>query len=160
MYMVNGDLWTVAASGDRNRKPWLNTSFNESGGEFSPDGWWVAYQSNESGRMEVSVRPFARRDDKFSISRDGGRYARWRGDGRELFFVRLDGKLMAADIDTTKGFAATVPKELFQTSLVPGANHPYAVSRDGQRFLIPVILNQPGATPLTVVVNWPARLPQ
>ena len=156
---TGSDLWTLPVSGDRKARPFLNTPFNEAAGEFSPDGRWVAYQSDESGLYEVYVRPFPDGDNEsHPISRGGGRYARWRGDGRELFFVRFDGMLMAAGIDSTKGFAAAIPTELFQTSLVPGAYHPYAVSRDGQRFLVPVILNHPGATPITVVLNWMARL--
>jgi Tol biopolymer transport system component len=155
------DLWTLRLSREPRKEEFLKTSFNELNGEFSPDGRWVAYESNVSGRKEVYVRPFPRREGLSRISLDGGRAPRWRGDGKELFFLTLDGTMMAVGIDTTKGFKAGVPLPLFQTGLVSVANnHPYVVTRDGQRFLIPVVLNPPGATPITVVLNWPAKLRQ
>jgi eukaryotic-like serine/threonine-protein kinase len=155
---TGSDLWTVAVSDDPRRQEFLKTPFAEAGGEFSPNGQLVAYQSNESGRNEVYVRPFPK-GARIPISRDGGRAARWRGDGKELFFLTPDGMLMAAAFDSSKGLLATVPQPLFQTHIVfAGNNHPFAVTSDGNRFLIPVILNPAGAAPITVVLNWSARL--
>jgi Tol biopolymer transport system component len=152
------DLWTLVPGG-RNKQEFLKTPFNEWAGEFSPDGRWVAYQSNESGRSEVFVRPYPKDERAFPISRGGGRAVRWRGDGKELYFIAPDGMLMVSRIDTSKGFHATVPQRLFQTNLLLAQNnHPYDVDSDGDRFLIPVILNPPGAAPITVVLNWTARL--
>ena len=133
------DLWTLPLSGERTKSVFLQTAYDEASGTFSPDGRWIAYESNASGRNQVYVRPFPVRDGQFPISRDGGRAPRWSGDGRELFFLTPDGMLMAAGIDTTKAFAATVPQPLFRTGLTnAGSFHPYAVAKDGRRFLIPV----------------------
>jgi serine/threonine protein kinase/Tol biopolymer transport system component len=155
------DLWTVALAGDRKPSVFLKTPYDEASGAFSPDGKWIAYHSNESGRSEVYVRPFPKQEGQFLISRNGGRAPRWRADGKELFFLAADGTLMAAGIDTTTAFAATVPHMLFRTGLTEAGNfHPYAVAKDGQRFLIPVRREAPGSTPITVVLNWPATLPK
>jgi serine/threonine protein kinase len=149
------DLWTVDLKGDGRPEEFLKTPFNESNGEFSPDGKWIAYQSNASGRFEVYVRPFPPRPGLFPISRDGGWGPRWRGDGKELFFLSMDGTMMSAAIDTTKGFGAGVPQKLFPTRLRPGNNRAWTVDKSGQRFLIPQI--RPG-TPITVVLNWPGLM--
>ena len=155
------DLWTVALAGDRKPAVFLRTPYDEASGAFSPKGDWIAYESNESGRSEVYVRPFPKQEGQFPISRNGGRAPRWRADGKELFFLAPDGTLMAAGIDTTKAFAATVPHSLFRTGLTdPGTFHPYAVANGGNRFLIPVRREAPGSMPITVVLNWPATLPK
>ena len=86
-------------SGDRTPKVFLSSKHSEMNGTFSPDGRWVAYQSNASGRYEVVVRPYPNKDPAQTISHDGGKFPRWRGDGKELFFVSPDGTLMAADFD-------------------------------------------------------------
>jgi eukaryotic-like serine/threonine-protein kinase len=156
---TDGDLWTVPLQGDRKPEVFLQTSFDEKSGVFSPDGRWIAYMSNATGRSEVYVRPFPVREGEFPISRDGGRNPRWREDGRELFFVSLDGMLMAARIETAKGLQATVPQALFDASSISlETNVYYDAARDGQRFLIPSRLNAPGFAPITVVLNWPETL--
>jgi hypothetical protein len=93
------------------------------------------------------------------VSRDGGRAPRWSHHGRELFFLGLDGWLMSATIDTSRSPDATLLTRLFQTNLhhAPNDFNPYAVAKDG-RFLIPVVLNPQGPTPITVLLNWPAAL--
>ena len=105
---------------------------------FSPDGRWVAYQSNASGRYEIVVRPFPNKDPARTISRDGGRYPRWRGDGKELFFVSPAGTMMAAGFDPTTGVSHGVPQPLFATQITVFDNRPYAVDKYGQRFLLKV----------------------
>jgi Tol biopolymer transport system component len=153
------DLWTLSLSGERTKSVFLQTAYDEASGTFSPDGRWIAYESNASGRNQVYVRPFPVRDGQFPISRDGGRAPRWSANGKELFFLTPDGMLMAVGIDTTKAFTATVPQPLFRTGLThAGSFHPYAVAKDGRRFLIPVPHETPGAMPITVVLNWPATL--
>jgi Tol biopolymer transport system component len=153
------DLWTLPLSGERTKSVFLQTAYDEASGTFSPDGRWIAYESNASGRNQVYVRPFPVRDGQFPISRDGGRAPRWSANGKELFFLTPDGMLMAVGIDTTKAFTATVPQPLFRTGLThAGSFHPYAVAKDGRRFLIPVPHETPGAMPITVVLNWPATL--
>ena len=153
---TDGDLWILPMTGERKPMLFLKTPYNESSATFSPDGRWIAYESNASGRSEVYVRPFPVKEGVFPISRDGGWSPRWRGDGKELFFLSLDGTLMSAVIDT--GLAAALPKPLFSTTLRPGNGHPYAVMRDGQRFLIPIPHQPAGGSELTVIVNSSAML--
>jgi len=153
------DLWMLPLSGARTPVPFLKTPFNESSGAISPDGRWIAYESDSSGRSEVYVRPFPESDRVYPVSRDGGHAPRWRGDGRELFFLALDGTMMAAGLASTKDFRATVPEPLFQSGLKSMANnHPYAVTKDGTRFLIPMTSRPHGAEPLTAILDWPATL--
>jgi Tol biopolymer transport system component len=90
-------------SGDRTPEVFLSSKHSEMNGTFSPDGRWVAYQSNTSGRYEVIVRPYPDKDPARTISHDRGKYPRWRGDGNELFFVSPGGTLMAADFDAATG---------------------------------------------------------
>ena len=132
------DLWTLSMSGDRTPRVFLSSKHSEMNGTFSPDGRWVAYQSNASGRYEVVVRPFPNKDPAQTISHDGGKYPRWRGDGKELFFVSPDGTMMAAGFDATNGVSQGVPQPLFATQIRVGDNRPYAVDKSGQRFLLKV----------------------
>jgi hypothetical protein len=133
----------------------------ETGGQFSPDGRWVAYQSDESGRFEIYVQPFPAASAKWQISTGGGTMPRWRADGKELFFIAPDTKLMAAAV-TASGttFEAAPPVALFQTRIVGGPGqilkHQYAVSRDG-RFLINETAEASTATPITLIFNWKPR---
>ena len=153
---TDGDLWILPMTGERKPLLFLKTPHNESSATFSPDGRWIAYESNASGRSEVYVRPFPVKEGVFPISRDGGWSPRWRGDGKELFFLSLDGILMSAVIET--GLAAALPKPLFSTTLRPGNGRPYAVTRDGQRFLMPIPHQPAGGNELTVIVNSSAML--
>ena len=144
------DLWTLAMSGDRTRRVFVSSKQNELNGTFSPDGRWVAYQSNASGRYEIIVRPFPAKDRAQTISRDGGRYPRWRGDGQELFFVSPSGTMMAAGFDPTNGGSQGVPQALFATQIRVGDNRPYASDKSGQRFLLKV-----GPEPqMVAVMDW------
>ena len=162
-------LWVLPLQGDRKPLPLLRTEFDELDGRFSPDGRWVAYVSNESGRYEVYVRPFApdplpqgisNAGVKWLISDNGGSSPMWRQDGKELYYIDLDGKLIAVTISAGSGFQAGVPKVLFQAPPV-GAQKPgmarWAPSPDGKRFLFLVPETQEAA-PLTVVLNWQAGL--
>jgi eukaryotic-like serine/threonine-protein kinase len=106
MYMVFGattgqDLWVLPVTGADDHKPFvfLQTPFSEGGGQFSPDGHWVAYWSNVTGRLEVFVAPFPATGAKWQVSTTGGIYPRWRRDGKELFYRSPDNKLMAASVD-------------------------------------------------------------
>ena len=143
------------------------TEFDEGFARFSPDGQWVAYDSNESGRYEVYVRPFspdgAAGVGKWPVSTGGGEQPHWRGDGKELFYLQGDRKLMAAEVKTTGGgrFEAGIPKALFSTKAARGPvglNAAYAVTADGQHFLIIREGQEPVWQPATVVVNWTAGL--
>jgi hypothetical protein len=116
----------------------------------------VAYETNDSGRFEIVVQPFPEPTSKWQVSTAGGNQPRWRPDGKELYFIAPDGKLMAAPIGTGATFSAGTPVALFSVTIAPGlgANkQEYMVSRDG-RFLI----NQPKetstTTPITLLLNW------
>jgi Tol biopolymer transport system component len=144
---------------DRSTSVFSYGPFSESSGTFSPSGRWVAFESDQTGRREIYVRPFPMQERQLPVSRDGGRAPRWSHHGRELFFLGLDGWLMSATIDTSRSPDATLLTRLFQTNLhhAPNDFNPYAVAKDG-RFLIPVVLNPQGPTPITVLLNWPAAL--
>jgi Tol biopolymer transport system component len=150
------NLWTLSMSGDRTPKVFLSSTHSELNGTFSPDGRWVAYQSDASGRYEVVVRPFPNKDPAQTISRAGGMHPRWRGDGKELYFLSPYGTMMAAGFDATIGLPKGVPQPLFQTLLGFGENRPYAVDRNGERFLLPIA----PAPELSAVMDWRALLPR
>jgi serine/threonine protein kinase len=161
------DLWALPLQGDRKPFPVANTQFEEREGQFSPDGRWVAYASNASGRYEVYAQPFPRPVGKWQVSTAGGNQPRWRHDGKELFYIAPDGTLVAAPIVLrSDGQAPEVGKStaLFRTSIVVGAtrssgsSHEYAVTPDGQRFLINVTTNEATTTPIPVMTNWTTAL--
>ena len=155
------DLWVLPMSGDRQPFPFLQTEFNEQQAQFSPDGKWITYTSDESGAPEVYVQTFPASDSKWRVSTDGGGQPRWRRDGRELFYIAADRKLMAVDVKPGATFEAGVPKTLFDTRVLTVTdnfrNH-YAVTADGQRFLINSNVEETNAAPISVVVNWTAGL--
>ena len=148
------DIWLLALSGDRKPQVFLKTPFAEYNPRFSPDGQWLAYVSNESGREEIYVRHFPDPGAKWQISTDGGYAPVWLRDGQELFYRRAD-KTMAVDVRTRPAFGS--PRVLFEaryptsTTGVSG----YDVFPDGRRFLRP---QQPepeqAATQVNVVINW------
>jgi hypothetical protein len=158
---------------DKGRKPWafLQTKFDEKQGRFSPDSRWVAYQSNESGRQEVYVRPFADpasgvRTDTLSpqwqVSVAGGLFPAWRHDGKELYWVGPDGRMMAAAIKITgETLQPGMPVALFPTRISGGGldvntgGRQFEVASDG-RFLINTVLDS-AATPITLLQNWKAK---
>jgi Tol biopolymer transport system component len=164
------DLWVLpvgALSGPGSGKPiaFLQTEFNESHGQLSPDSRWMAYSSDESGQREVYTRPFPASDGKWRVSTAGGDQPRWRGDGKELFFAGADGKMMAVAVkavaEPKPSFETGAPVPLFESHIVEsGAFLPfqYDVTADGKRFLVTATAAGASALPLTVVVNWSAGL--
>jgi hypothetical protein len=159
---TGNDLWVAPLEGDRKPAQFLVTPFSETQGQFSPDGRWIAYRSNESGPNEIYVQPFPTGGGKFQISSGGGGQPRWRRDGKELFYIASDGTLMAVDVATAPRFEAGVPKALFESGILD-ANRPnfvfrYDVAADGQRFLINTLPEDAEPAPITVVVNWTAGL--
>jgi Tol biopolymer transport system component len=153
---TNYDLWTLTSDGKAS--PWLKTPDIETLGQFSPNGRWVAYQSNEFGPFEIYVQPFPTANAKWPISTNGGSMPRWRSDGKELFYIAPDAKLMAVAVaESNATFEHAPPVALFQTRIVgdPGQilKHQYAVSRDG-RFLINETAEASTAEPITLIVNW------
>jgi dipeptidyl aminopeptidase/acylaminoacyl peptidase len=161
---TKSDLWVLPLQGDRKPVPYLQTEFNETQGQFSPDGRFIAYRSDESGQSEIYVQPFPMASGgggKWMVSRGGGAQPRWRRDGKELFYIARDRTVMAVDISTSPDFKAGIPKSLFERAVLPanGLVFRWDVSADGKRFL----LNTPGAeaaaaSPITVVLNWQAKL--
>ena len=152
------DLWVLPLD-TRVPSVFLKTQASENWGQFSPDGRWVAYQSNETGRYEIYVRPFRGPGGATPISTAGGVYPRWSRDGRELYYIAPDAKMMAVVVPATQTtIEAGVPTPLFQTRRVGGGvnvigrGHQYDVTRDG-RFLINVEAES-GAPPLTLLMNW------
>jgi eukaryotic-like serine/threonine-protein kinase len=156
---TGSDLFLLPLSGDHKPVPFLNTKFNEEIGKFSPDGRWVAYTSDESGRSEVYVVPFPGPGGKWQISTAGGSFPRWKYDGSEIFYLAIDNKLMSVTVNG-KGanFDVGAIKPLFDTRIVLGGRYQYAVSEDGQRFLINTAPEQAASAPITVVLNWTAGL--
>jgi len=132
--------------------------FNESTGRISPDGHWLAYISDESGRYEVYVRPFPGPGGKWQISTEGGNEVLWSPKGTELFY-RTENRMMAVDISTQPTFSAGKPRMLFEGSSylrTPGAGIYYSVFPDGQRFLMLKRQDQQqtGANQINVIGNW------
>jgi eukaryotic-like serine/threonine-protein kinase len=125
---------------------------------LSPDGQWLAYCSDESGRYEVYVQSFPGGGSKRQVSSSGGIGPRWRGDGKELFYHASDGKLMAVAVKGGASFEADVPVALFEFRAGGNVIGPYFdVTKDGQKFLLSTIVETEAVTPLTVVVNWAAE---
>jgi Tol biopolymer transport system component len=155
---TRGDLWVLPVTGDRKPMVFAATEFSEVQGQLSPDGRWMAYRSNESGREEIYVQPFPPTGGKWQVSNGGGQ-PRWRRDGRELYYVAPDSSLMAVSIAAGPTFQAGVPKALFESRVeATGIKYPYAIARDGQRFLL--LIEEPKSPAITVVINWTALLKQ
>ncbi|HYW46383.1 MAG TPA: protein kinase [Bryobacteraceae bacterium] len=155
------DLWLLPTTGDRTPVPFLKTPFNESHGQFSPDGKWIAYTSDESGQPEIFVQSRVAGEFKGQISNGGGSFARWRRDGKELFYRALDGNLMATPVRATAhGLEFETPTALFRIAEPLGTfAYPYDVAPDGQRILaLAPVGGGGGAPPLTLLVNWEAGL--
>ena len=166
------DLWVLPLTGNREPVSFLQSEFNESGGRFSPDGHWVAYVSDESGRSEVYIRPFqepgaqtaakngAMSGEEWQVSLAGGDSPRWRGDGKELYYFSHDNKMMAADVTVKDGvLGVSHVHPLFEVpSIVQLPVSDYDAFSDGKKFVINVPFETQNQTPLTLVVNWEAKV--
>jgi Tol biopolymer transport system component len=146
------DIWLVAPEPHAKPVPWLKTPFNEIQPRVSPDGKWMAFVSDASGRYEVYVSPFDDSSRRFQVSNGGGQVPLWRGDGRELYYQTADHKVYAVSVTTTPSFDTGTPQLLFQDA--QGSWNSMDVSPDGQRFYIDRELSGPSTRPLNVVVNW------
>ena len=147
---------------DRQPHPLLQSEWLIRNAQFSPDGKFVAYASSETGSWEVYVSPFPSFSSRWQVSRgDGGEEPRWRRDGKELFYLAPDGRLVAADVKTGTGFEAGLPTVLFQTRprqpLSAMDFFTYDVTADGQKFLVNSKVDTSVAAPLSVVLNWPSE---
>ena len=156
------DLWVLPLFGERKPEVFLQTDYEELYGRFSPDGRWVAYASDASGKREVYVRSFPAAGGQWQISNTGGTSPHWRRDGKELFYVSPDKKLMAVPVDARSGtFEPGTPQALFDLRIgsTTGISE-YDVAGNGQRFLVNALFEQSARPPLTVVMNWTADLKQ
>ena len=170
MDAASPELWILPLQGER--RPYrLDTSQPPQShgssqalqfhGIFSPDGKWIAYTSNETGDFEVYVQPFPTTGEKWKVSSHGGGQPRWRRDMKEMFYRTEDGKMMAVPVKTARGFESGDPRMLFQASadpLFPNLGIPFAVTADGQRFLVNTARDESRAPPITIVTNWNAGL--
>ena len=160
---TNDDIWLLPVSGDHKPVPYLQTQFNENDAHFSPDGRWMAYMSDESGHFEIYVQPFPATGPKWQISSAGGRFPRWSHDGRELFYIAADQKLMAVPVKpgggSTLSFEAGAPQSLFDIPSIPASfRFSYQPAMDGRRFLVDVPAGGGAGitTPITMILNWAA----
>jgi eukaryotic-like serine/threonine-protein kinase len=158
-------IWALSLA-DHSAFPLVHDDFNNAIGRFSPDMHWFAYDSDESGKNEVYVRPFNAPagsavsgatpiSGKWMVSKGGGTNALWRRDGKELFYISSDAFMMAVDVNTSGVFQAGIPKQLFKT---PPDVLFYDVSADGKRFLMPAPLGSGADSTFTVILNWQAQL--
>jgi Tol biopolymer transport system component len=164
---TGSDLWALPLTGERKPFVVVQTNFDEMQGQFSPDGRWLAYTSNESGQFEVYVRPFPDAGGKWQVSTGGGAQPRWGRNGQEILYVAPDARLMAAPIRVAQSaIDAGTPVALFPTRLATGPNilpvgynssAQYTVAPDG-RFLMNVTAEETVTSPITIVLNWAAGL--
>jgi Tol biopolymer transport system component len=157
------DIWSWSAESGK-ADPFLATAFNERDGRLSPDNRWLAYSSDESGTFEVYVRSFPRPGFKRQLSGEGGSQPVWRRDGKELFYLAADGRLMVVAVSSRpgEGFAADTPRALFDSRLAASSSDAplYDATPDGQRFLLS-LRQDPHASPsMSVVLNWTSDLGQ
>jgi serine/threonine protein kinase len=157
------DLWALPMEGDRKPLPVVHTNFDETGAQFSPDGKWIAYESNESSRFEIYVQPFPGPGGQTQLSTGGGAQVRWSPAGDELFYIALDARLMAVPIrlaPSRETLEAGSPIPLFTTRVGGALAFPfrqqYDVSSDGRRFLMNTVTAE-NAAPITVILNWKAK---
>ena len=146
---------------DRKPHPIVQTRGNNRQGRFSPDTRWLAYQSDESGQLQINVISFPAADQKRQVSTKGGTQPRWRGDGKELYYVAPDGRMMVVEMQLGVTIEAGITQTLFETVLpsdVLGLRTSFAVTADGERFLLAAPLAQRAPNPITVVLNWNEEL--
>jgi dipeptidyl aminopeptidase/acylaminoacyl peptidase len=159
LYERGSDLWILNLP-DLKMTEFLKASSTLKNARFSPDGHWVAYASNESGRWEIYVTSFPAAHGKWQISNGGGDQPKWRGDGKEFFYITPDGKIMAAPVTVGANFDAGTPAMLFQANprelVATSEQVTYDVSKDGQKFLVNTQLKT-GTTPMSIVLNWTAK---
>ncbi len=157
---TQSDIWALPLLGDRKPFSLIQTDSDESHASLSPDEHWIAYTSNESGKYEIYVQPFPSGGTRWQISTNGGEFARWRGDGKELFYLSLDQKMMAVEVtQASNTLEAGGPKVLFPTQIGILAREysAYDVTPDGQQFMISS-LSSLNSGKIRVVLNWASDL--
>jgi serine/threonine protein kinase len=159
------DLFVLPLKGDRKPYPYLQSEAMEANGVLSPDGRWIAYESNVSGQSEIYVGSFPLdAGGVWEISTEGGEQPLWRRDGKELFYLTLDKRLIATEVQTGPVFKPGVSRELFQTRVLPRLNprgivrKQYFVSADGTHFLLNTLIDNTTPVEISVLLNWQALL--
>ena len=153
------DIWVLPTFGDRKPIAVVQSAFADLNGSISPDGRYIVYQSNESGRVEIYVQSFPGPGGKWQVSAAGGSDSSWRSDGREVFYRAPDQKIMAVEIGSGSDFQAGIPRPLFSGQIQSGTRrNKYVATADGQRFLLAAPMGRESMTPTTIVVNWSAEL--
>jgi Tol biopolymer transport system component len=156
---ASSDIMLISLDEGQEIETFIGTEFAEDNAKFSPDGRWVAYTSNESGRGEVYVVPYPEPDGKWQVSSVGGGEPRWRGDGREITYIAPGNRVMAVEVDGSgSGMQVGREKELFTYDINTGNWASFDVTSDGQRFLVISSLEQSIIYPITLVLNWKAAL--
>jgi Tol biopolymer transport system component len=155
------DIWALRLQGDRKPVAVVQTDFNERLAQFSPDGTWIAYQSDKTGQFEIYVQPFPGPGADSRVSIDGGAQVRWNPNGKELFYIAPDDRLMAVPIRSVPNGTAVelgTALGLFATSVGSGAlntnRQQYMVGRNGQSFVMNSVVGEASTSPITVVLNW------
>jgi Tol biopolymer transport system component len=151
-------LWIAETGGSRKAFPFSADADTQGDSRFSPDGRWIAYDSDISGKSEVYVRPFPEGAGRWQISTAGGFLPHWRSDGKEIYYMTPDFKIMAVPVGTSQTFRAGAPSPLFATH--PGGGQPFDVSADGQRFLVIAAPSDQASPPFSFVLNWTGLLPK
>ena len=152
------NLWTLVEGSNTKPAVFVQSPFDETLGRLSPDGRWMAYVSDKSGRDEVYVRPFPASTGEWQVSTAGGSEPRWNRNGEELFYHGADQKLMVVDVKTQPAFEHSRPKVLFPVRLSRSGIWNYDVTPDGQRFVMSVELGDELPKPISVVLNWAVGL--
>jgi Tol biopolymer transport system component len=161
LVMKNAELWSLTSQ-EWKSKPLLRVKGTIRNAQFSPDGKWIAYTSNETGSWEVYISPFPDTSSKWQVSREGGKEPRWRRDGKELFYLSKEGKMMVVEVKTSVAFEAGPAIALFQTYARQSTGvmdaFSYDVNADGQKFLINTRVNEPSVPPLAIILNWASEM--
>jgi dipeptidyl aminopeptidase/acylaminoacyl peptidase len=161
LYTRGTELWFLTVPEMRSQL-FLKAPSAMKNAQFSPDGKWVAYASNESGKWEIYVTSFPDAHGKWQVSNGGGDQPRWRGDGKELFYLAADGKIVAVPVKEGANFNSGAPVALFQANarqpVATSEQVVYDVTQDGQRFLINTYVKNGPVQPMTVVLNWDAEM--
>ncbi|MGH8247646.1 MAG: hypothetical protein ACREUU_14600, partial [Gammaproteobacteria bacterium] len=156
---TKADIWLLSMEepgAEAQPSAFLRTPASELGGRLSPDGKWIAFTSDESGKNEVYVTSFPTPGRKWQVSTKGGTEPRWSANGKEMFYVQDDRKLMAVNVSIQTGFRAGAPAELFSPAAAWGSL--YLPDRDGRRFLVNLEVEKAAPPPIHVVLNWPVGL--
>jgi Tol biopolymer transport system component len=160
--IATSDLWVAPVASPRQARPLMNSRFVETHGRVAPTGGWIAYTSNETGRLEVYADRFPERGAKRIVSTGGGGWPRWSRDGTEIYYLSPDNHLMVARVRaTSRRIDVSEAQRLFAVLPRPPVRldaYAYDVSPDGSRFVVNTLIEEPASTAITLVLNWTAGL--